>query len=137
MPEIFNQNELAEWCVLSTDRIRQLAAQGIFKKEGRGQYDAKACVQAYIVQIRDNNKRTTNNGSAKERRLEAQAEREELALAKEKGELIDRDDAVIFWRDSIARISQKLSKLKGLTVAQKEAVFAAIREATNEPENGR
>lgn len=123
---------MAKHLGLTTRRLQQLVAEGLIKKASRGQYDADAVTLAVLKELRERCEKIqtrVGDSEAKDRKQQAAAEREEIELARLKGQLIERDGAEIVWKDSIARISQKLSTHKKFTKAQKEEIFVLIRSA--------
>jgi phage terminase Nu1 subunit (DNA packaging protein) len=92
---------LAEFLNLTARRVQQLAEEGVFLKAERGVYDFEACVRAYVRYLqqtlgaKSNEEDDGNVTSAKEQRrkiLDVQLERDLLALAKDRGEVMAIDD---------------------------------------------
>jgi phage terminase Nu1 subunit (DNA packaging protein) len=91
--------ELSKILKISERRIRELVADGVLPRESRGSFDLTACTSAYIEflnQPETQERRAAALGgsgskkitSARADLIRAQAERAELRLAKERGELI-------------------------------------------------
>ncbi len=75
---------------LGLTRISQLTTSGVFPRPtSSGQYDLAACVQAYIRSLRK------DSTMSEEQRLltKAKRQREELRVRRERGELIELDEA--------------------------------------------
>jgi hypothetical protein len=99
---------------VSARRFARLEASGVFRpvQPGRGQraaqYDAPAVVKAFVAHA------TAKAGTqepARDRRDRAVAELTELRLARERGELLKREDVV---RQGLAFIAAVNAKLRGL-----------------------
>jgi hypothetical protein len=79
--------ELAELLLTESSRISQLAKEGVFKRIGKGAYDLKESVQAYVRWQRDQQKRQTII-SADSRVREARARDIEARTSQRLGQLV-------------------------------------------------
>ena len=86
-PMILQGVELAELLLTESSRISQLAKEGVFKRIGKGAYDLKESVQAYVRWQRDQQKRQTII-SADSRVRDARARDIEARTAQRLGQLV-------------------------------------------------
>ena len=73
--------------------IRQLTAENVIKKNGRGKYPVAASVQAYVAWVKAAQQRAAPS-DAKERLLQARAKSIELQNAEREHRLVDTEEAI-------------------------------------------
>ena len=92
---------MAKMIDVTPRRLAQLAAQGIVPRERRGRYHPVKVVQGYIRFLRDRTPMESVGAekmqSAKLRKVEASARREELALLREERELVPIESVKSVW----------------------------------------
>lgn len=78
-PTGVRQSDVAEHLFISTTRVAQLIAEGVFEKTTAGLLDLDACRRAYLEWLRDQNRRATNSAAAA-RAHDAKAEEIQLRI---------------------------------------------------------
>lgn len=95
---------------VTTQWLRQLAANGFGPEAVRGKYSFIAVVQGYVRSLKDEERRSTK--SAADNGLKAARQREvELRIAKEEGRLVDMDDVEAVTSSIFATLRAELSGL--------------------------
>lgn len=91
--------QMAKLLMLTRERLRQLAKEGVIPAAERGKYPLVQTIQAYIEWLRDESRQTEQSragaslASAREREIR-------LRLSQREAELIDAEDAEAFHRFS-------------------------------------
>jgi len=126
---------LAEFLVLSSRRVQQLAGEGVIVKDARGKYDLVGSVRAYVKYLNDLIPNKQLDGSAKTARLDTESHRavlmrENSILARLKRE---EKEGVLVNKDRERRDAFKLARSLRNTVlnipARVSVRFAADRDA--------
>lgn len=133
---------------ITTRRYRYLAAEGIVPKPEKNQIDFVLACKALIEYYRKLAQGQGGVSLAEERaRLtKIQADRKELQLKKEKGELIPVDEAMKEWINALQKVRQKLLaipiKASPLVIASKNTkeakeilenfIYEALEEIANQ-----
>ena len=145
-------SELAEILQISTRRVRELVADGVLPREDRGKFDISECSRRYIQFLNRPETATRRAaalgvttdkriGSARRDLLQAQAERQQLRLAKERGELIPihlfKDELIRTLqvvRDRLLKLPEKVAvHLVGLPAGEiTRELDRAVRSALSE-----
>jgi hypothetical protein len=128
---------------VSDRTFTRLESEGVFRAKEAGAggrqsvYDAPAMVASYIAHVE--RKLTGSNDTPRDRRDRSQAELNELRLARERGELLPRDQVV---REGQAFVKATMAKLRALAPrlvraglikrTDEGAVAALVREAQEE-----
>lgn len=97
LPKTVDAQTLGDLIGLTARRVRQLAAEGVFEKSGRGRYPLAGCVQAYVGywQVKVDEARNADGVDYKEarrRKVSAEAKLKELELQIKRGELVPSED---------------------------------------------
>ncbi|KAB2752350.1 hypothetical protein [Brucella anthropi] len=95
---------------VTTQWLRQLAANGFGPEATRGKYPLVAVVQGYVRSLKDEERRSTK--SAADNGLKAARQREvELRIAKEEGRLVEMDDVEAVSSSILATLRAELAGL--------------------------
>jgi phage terminase Nu1 subunit (DNA packaging protein) len=143
---LVSAGELGKWVNLTARRAQQLAKEGLFGKAAHGKYDLRKCVKAYVKHLQDrlHGKRDESDVlmRARERLVSAQADKEEMEVARMKGELIAAEemraavgDMVNNCRARLLAVPSKLAPaLKRMETPQdvERCLADAVREALDE-----
>lgn len=119
--------QMAKLLMLTRERLRQLAKEGVIPSAERGKYPLVQTIQAYLEWLRDDDRRAAQSragaslASAREKEIR-------LRLAQRETELIDAKDAEAFHRFSSALYRGELSGL-GKTVSR-DPIIAGQIDAT-------
>jgi len=128
-PENLPAHALGRFLDLTTHRVQEIAKHNPGVKTERGQYDFAAFVQAHIASLKG---RSKGNAAADERLKLARAEREEIRVAKDRGELLPAADVAREWASILADIRAALlavpQRVAGRTGLNREAVAALDAE---------
>jgi len=103
--------ELADLLGLSTRTVKQLAAEGVFPRTSRGQYDLKAGVRNYTARLRDGAALRGGDdatSAARRRESEARALKVELANRKALGELVEAQEVARRWTASLTDVRARM-----------------------------
>jgi phage terminase Nu1 subunit (DNA packaging protein) len=135
---------LAEFLNLTARRVQQLAQEGVLPRAERGVYDFEACVRAYVRYLQQtlgakaNEADDGNVTSAKEQRLKilaVQLERDLLALAKDRGQVMAIDDHAKILANLVVEVRAGVraigARVKGKIVGEQDTA-AIQREVDNE-----
>jgi hypothetical protein len=137
-PAIVARSDACRLLGISSRRFSRLESSGVFKpaRPGRGQtaaqYDAAAVVQAFIAHTAA---KAGHGEPARERRDRAVAELTELRIAKERRQLLPREEYV---REGLAFVGAVAAKLRGLAARLVRAgaigtsAEPVVRELVNE-----
>lgn len=118
---------VAQACNITVRRVNQLAAEGVFPKEARGVYNLGKCMAAYIRYLQQAlDRRSTTGGDGEIRSLQAertvlvktQREREELELAKARGEVLSLADHERILADLIIETKARMMAVAPTAAAQ-------------------
>lgn len=148
-PKTATVEAVAQACNLTVRRVNQLAAEGIFPKEGRGAYNLGKCMMAYIRYLQDAmQSRSTTDDKGDLRSLQAertmlvksQREREEFDLAVKRGEFVPAADVEATWLHAAAVVKTKVMGMSAkaaqvlphLSSEDLEALESMAREALEE-----
>ncbi|HYD07802.1 MAG TPA: hypothetical protein VEC60_18850 [Reyranella sp.] len=96
--------DLAQVLGITDRRIQQLEKTGVFRRLAHGEWELADSVQSYLrhrLQSETAKRSRSTGGSADARLKEVKAQREQLRLAREEGELVTLADAV-FAMDQVA-----------------------------------
>lgn len=136
MNYLVSVNEIAEILNLTARRVQQLAENGVIPKPVARKYALKPTVQAYVQYIRQNQE-VKNAGSATQADLIAEqyrltkvrADRFELDLGQQRGDLLPRVQTQAAWTAMVAHMRARL-----LSIPTKAAplVIACQRHAEAE-----
>lgn len=102
--------QLARILNITERRVQQLVKQGL-PRTARGRYPLVASVHFYIATLRENRPETSSIEQARLRKLIAQADREELELARERNQVVAIDDAMAAIGRAIGECRAKLLAL--------------------------
>jgi phage terminase Nu1 subunit (DNA packaging protein) len=110
-PRNVTPTELAELLGLTVRHVQRLAQEGVIVRAGRGRYDLAASVQGYVEWLRRGADDDIN--PPKERALlhRAQRERQEIAIGREKGDLVLAADCERQLARVVKRVAQTLETL--------------------------
>ena len=122
----WNADRTAQLLDVTREHLYVLARAGTIPKPIDGAWAAVKCNVAYIRHLRD--RHSASSKEDKSRKLKAEADMAEMESARMEGTLCLRSDYISNWADAIAHGVSRISRLKTLTTAQKESVFAALRE---------
>lgn len=113
---IVNTSDVAQFFDVSIRSVQHWAASGC-PKQGRGKFDLKAVHAWWWLNIASARAEAEAGDESlqEQRRLywQAKAERERLAVEREKGELIPKEEIKIEW---VARVSEVANGLQGLAM---------------------
>jgi phage terminase Nu1 subunit (DNA packaging protein) len=119
LPETVSARELAPLLGITANRLTVLAKDGVIPKQGRAAYPLKDAVRAYVEFTRENpGGRKRESSEAKERLTLAQAERAEVALARDRGELLSADEVRAEWLSVVADLKARLLALPNRVAAR-------------------
>ena len=128
----YSLNTIAKLICLTPRRIQQLVNDGVIPDADKGRYDLVQTVQGYIQYLQSISHGQGNKSLTEQRHRLAKikADREEMALARDRGALIDTGLAMQLWGDIIMNIRAKLlvipTKITPLVVGVNN--FVEIRE---------
>lgn len=133
---------LAAFLGVTAPTIRDFAAKGIVKREGRAEYALMESVRLAFEHMRTQAAKHPNAPKlldARTRRAVAEAERMEMKLAQERGELIILAEAEAVWgrvvrtlRNGVLALPTRLRALLHLTAAQQELIDREVRDLLTE-----
>jgi hypothetical protein len=138
---IIDRAQLSEFLGISKSRIMQLARDGVLDRVGRGQYDAAACVQAFIAfKLEGGQSGSSDVNDARRRLYEVQTQRAELENSRIRRETIPSDEfqidmcqlAILFTGGLDALTGRLSSVLPGDQAVNAELILketSAVREA--------
>lgn len=92
-----NVGELSDLLNISTRRIQQLVAEGVFPRADRGEYVLRECVRAYVGYLRESRAGEVSLTDERTRLARAKADAEELKLQREREGWISRKGAEEVW----------------------------------------
>lgn len=122
--ETVSVQELAELLGLSPRRVQQLVADGVIPKAAHGSYDLGRSIRAYLKHLKGDGLASVPKDYTAERTrlVKAQADKAEMEVALQRGDLWNKDDVAAIWSDEILRCRSRL-----LVIPSKVApVLAAI-----------
>lgn len=118
---------------ISTQRLRQLAAEGHIPKAVKGKYPLVGAVQGYIKFLRDAGSRPTDTTAVA--LVHAKRKEVELRVAERQARLIETDIAEVDIQNMLAVLKDESTKAtEGLDSAIQPLVAAAIRSAIKRAE---
>lgn len=135
LPEWTTAEELADLAGITDRRVRQLADEGVIPKppisgEGRGKYQFAPCIKGIVGHFRDQaNGMPSQRAHDQARQAKADADRAEMAAAKDAGTLMLTADAKRMWSDGFVKIRDAVLR-SSLTAKQKQELadkFQKIR----------
>lgn len=109
--------DLAELSGLSARRIRQLVEAGRLTKAGRNRYQLSEVFMALVEELAGGDK-SAELTAARVRKVNADADRAELELAKAKGEVAPVADMQSVWASRCVIIRQNMMQLPARVVSQ-------------------
>ncbi|HDH7836107.1 TPA: terminase small subunit [Raoultella ornithinolytica] len=109
--------DLAELSGLSARRIRQLVEAGRLTKAGRNRYQLSEVFMALVEELAGGDK-SAELTAARVRKVNADADRAELELAKAKGEVAPIEEMQSAWSMRCAIIRQNMMQLPARVVSQ-------------------
>lgn len=114
-------------------QISTTTARDILKRAGltagEGGVDVIAAARAFVDHYRNEAAGPELEAAAdRARKAKAEADAAEIDTAKKKEELVLKADVDMMWQDAIQQGVENVSNLSGLSKAQKQSVFAAIRK---------
>lgn len=119
--------QMARLLMLTRERLRQLAKEGVIPAAERGKYPLVQTVQAYLEWLRDDDRRAAQ--SRPDAALASAREREiRLRLAQREATLIDASDAQAFHRFSSGLYRNELAGL-GASVSRDPIIAGQINAA--------
>lgn len=143
--------QVAKACNLSPRRVQQLAKEGVLPRDARGAYDLGACLMSYIRHLQaameaqssiDGVGKVSNTQQQRAKLLDVEVQREELALAKDRSEVISIADhemlvstLIIETKANLMAVGPRVAQcLVGLTsrVAIQQQVDKAVKEALSQ-----
>lgn len=137
-----SQADVAEHLDLSDRSIRELRDKGVFRDNGRGQWDLQECRIAYIRHLRERAAgRVDENGDdadgfnlKRERALLIREQRERVAIAnaKERGELVPLADFNAAVLSVIALVKGRLLRIPAKVAKADSALKARIADAVDD-----
>lgn len=106
---------VADWLGIDASRVHQLSRSGVFPRptqKGLG-YNLKGCIRAYLeykIKTQEESKEKEQNGywNEKTRLTKAQADKEELAVAEKKGQLVDAVEIIQEYSNYVLACRAKL-----------------------------
>jgi phage terminase Nu1 subunit (DNA packaging protein) len=110
-------SDLAKEFGVSRMRISQLTSEGIIAKDSGGKYDVLVCFRAYCGLLRKalaarpvpmSGSKTPTINAARLKLIEAQASMQEIALAKERGQLVSIRDLELAWTEIIVSTKARI-----------------------------
>jgi len=116
---------MAKMLNVTEQHMSKLGREGIVPRSKNGEWDVDAVVRAYVTWRLDH--LTEGAKADKARKEKADADIAETKSAKLDDVLVFKDDYVNNYADAIAQGVSRISRLKNLTTAQKESVFAELR----------
>lgn len=120
LPETADGATLARLSGLTERRIQQLATEGVLSTAGKDLYRFEQCVGALIEYYREQAKgMTAEKARDQARQAKADADRAEMAAAREKGLVMLSADAKRMWTDGFVKIRDVVQR-STLTAAQKK-----------------
>lgn len=112
---VITSAEAAAMLMLTPEWLRQLVAMGWIKKLGKDRYRTADVVQGHIAYLKDENRRAAKTASAS-RVLDARAREIEVRVAREQLEVIEADDVVAFFSETLATLRSGLSGIAAATL---------------------
>ena len=153
---LVGSSAVAQALNITTRRVEQLVQEGM-PRSGRGKYDLGACLLWYVrylqkaLEARSPRTNTGANGNdpdfgeVKLRGARADAELKELELARQRGEVVEVEQAARLWDDAVTKMRAKMVasinatavRCVGLTtIAQAHAALRAmVNDALSEVES--
>lgn len=133
-PKIVSLQELADFLLLTKQRVNQLETEGVVIRTGRGEYELKASVQGYIQSLKG--QAFGDAGELRDhkiRKLKAEADKAEAEAAEKTGDLINKNLALVAWGEAVQMMKTNMlglpSKLAQLTrTARSDAEATEILE---------
>jgi len=116
---------IAKMLNVTEGRVTQLVTEGVIPAAIGREYNPDDVVRRYIAWRLDRSTEAQKEDRA--RKEKADADIAETKSAQMDGTLVFRSDYLNNFADAIAQGVYRISRLKALTSAQKEAVFAELR----------
>lgn len=132
-PEWTTAEELADLAGITDRRVRQLADEGVIPKppmsgEGRGKYPFTACIKGIVGHFREQaNGQSADKARDQARQAKADADRAEMAAAKDAGTLMLTADARRMWSDGFVKIRDCIVR-SSLTAKQKKELTEKMQK---------
>jgi hypothetical protein len=139
MPTV-GAEKIAKALNISPRRVRQLAEAGVLPRESHGRYDFVKCILAAartkVERLPEIDEKIPGLTAERERRLRVQRERDEIRLARERGDLIPVEifqsklsEAITILRERVLQLKRIAPELEGESRAAIERKLdAAVRK---------